>query len=106
MSTAGIRAAMAEWEAGPRTVKRLRRGMPPRLAAATDQAALDLQRELTRLLGPSYSLDDLYRLYMDADSWGRSVVSRALAPMSEPALVAPLIDAAFLRAVSGVRPGG
>ena len=36
--------------------------MPPRLAAATDQAALDLQRELTRLLGPSYSLDDLYRL--------------------------------------------
>jgi len=102
---AGLRAAMAEWEAGPLTVKRLRRGMPPKLALAADQAASDLQRELTRLLGPSYTLDDLYALYMDAESWGRTVVSRALAPLSEPALVAPLIDAAFLRAVSGVRPG-
>ena len=66
--SAGLRAAMAEWEAGPRTVKRLRRGMPPKLALAADQAALDLQRELTRLLGPSYSLDDLYALYIDAES--------------------------------------
>ena len=79
--------------------------MPPKLALAADQAASDLQRELTRLLGPSYTLDDLYALYMDAESWGRTVVARALAPLSEPALVAPLIDAAFLRAVSGVRPG-
>ena len=106
MSSAGIRAAMAEWEAGPRTVKQLRRGMPTRLALAADQAALDLQRELTRRLGPSYSLTDLYELYIDAESWGRSVVSTALAPLSHPPLVAPLIDAAFLRAVSGVRPGG
>jgi hypothetical protein len=103
--SAGLRAAMAEWEAGPHTVKRLRRGMPPKLALAADQAANDLQRELTRLLGPSYTLDDLYALYIDAESWGRIVVARALAPLSEPALVAPLIDAAFLRAVSGVRPG-
>ena len=103
--SAGLRAAMAEWEAGPRTVRRLRRGMPPKLALAADQAALDLQRELTRLLGPSYSLDDLYALYIDAESWGRSVVAGALAPLSEPALVAPLIDEAFLKAVNGVRPG-
>lgn len=103
--SAGLRAAMAEWEAGPQTVRRLRRGMPPKLALAADQAAGDLQRELTRRLGPSYSLDDLYALYIDAEAWGRTVVARALEPRNAPELVAPLIDAAFQRAVSGARPG-
>jgi len=102
--SAGLNAAMAEWEAGPVTVRRLRRGLPPRLSLAVDEAAGDLQRELTRRLGPSYTLDDLYAIYLDAEAWGRIVVGRALAPQSRPELVAPLIDAAFHRAVSGARP--
>jgi hypothetical protein len=102
--SAGLNAAMAEWEAGPGTLRRLRRGLSPRLSRAVDEAAGDLQRELTRRLGPSYTLDELYALYVDAEAWGRIVISRALEPMSRPELVAPMIDAAFQRAVSGARP--
>jgi hypothetical protein len=102
--SAGLNAALAEWEAGPVALRRLRRGLPPRLSLAVDEAAGDLQRELTRRLGPSYTLDDLYGLYVDAEDWGRIVVQRALAPQSRPELVAPLIDTTFQRAVSGARP--
>ena len=103
--SAGLTAAMAEWEAGPAAVRRLRRGLPPKLSLAVDEAASDLQRELRRRLGPSYTLDDLYGLYLDAEAWGRVAVARALAPSSRPELVAPLLDAAFQKAVSGARPG-
>jgi hypothetical protein len=94
---------MIEWEAGPAAVQRLRRGMSPRLALAVDRAAGELSSELRRRLGPSYSKDDLYALYGDADRWARPLIARALAPLRDPTVVAPLIDAAFWGATTGTR---
>ncbi len=99
----GLAGALIEWEAGPAAVRRLRRGMPPRLALAVDRAADDLAADLRRRLGPSYALADLYGLYGDADRWARPLVARALAPLRDPTVVSPLVDAAFWRATNGAR---
>ena len=74
-----------------------------RPALALDRASEDLRAELIRRLGPSFAVADLYALYLDADSWAREVVRRALEPSSVPAALAPLIDTAFGQMASSAR---
>ena len=101
--SAGLEAAFLEWDRGPLGVQRVRRGLDARGALALDRAADAVRREIVRRLGPSYSLADLYALYVDADAWARHVVAAAAEPTRLPTAVTPVVDAAFGYAARSAR---
>jgi hypothetical protein len=101
--SSGVEAALIEWSRGPEGVRRVRRTLDGRALASLERGQAAMTVELTRRLGPVYTLADLYREYLDADRWARAVVTEALAPLVLPRAVVPVVDAAFDRAARGAR---
>ena len=99
----GLDALRSEWERGPDSLRRLRRGLDARTALALDRAQAELRDEVVRRLGPSYDLATLVEEYRSADLWARDLVVRTMAPLRLPAAVSPLLAAVFLTAFRAAR---
>jgi hypothetical protein len=93
--SAGLLAAQRDWDSGAAALRRASRGLDSRTAAAVARAEAVVRHELTRRLGPSYNLEDLYREYLAADDWARGLISRTVAPLRAPTIVSPMLDAVF-----------
>jgi hypothetical protein len=103
VSDAGLASAQMQWADGPGRVRRVRAGLDERGRAAVDRAEAELGRAITQRLGPSYTLHELLRVYLDSDAWAVPVVTEAMAPRVMLSAVTPLVDAAFERAASAAR---
>lgn len=82
-----------EWDEGNRRFESAARDpiLRPRLLAQLD-VVLD---ELRKRVGQTFTLDDLARVYADADRWVQETVSERAATPGWPRLVSVVQDAAF-----------
>ena len=74
VSEQSVRLAREDWRNGERVVERILAD-PARAPIAMD-VMQELQRELRRRLGQTYTLAALVALYADADRWGREAAQR------------------------------
>jgi hypothetical protein len=95
-----VRLAREDWRSAERVVERILAD-PARAAIATS-VMQELQRELRRRLGQTYTLAALVALYGDADRWGREAAQRA-APEIGWAHDSVFTDAACARAARNAR---
>jgi hypothetical protein len=75
VSELSAQLAREDWRAGERFVERVL--ADPRRAPVARSVMLELERELRRRLGQTYTLAELTRVYQDADRWGRAAAQRA-----------------------------
>jgi hypothetical protein len=92
---AGVIAARIDWQQGGAALRRARRGLDPARAEAIDRAERELRRDIARRLGPSFSILDLYRLYLEADRFAPETIARSAAPVPVARFVTPIVDSAF-----------
>jgi hypothetical protein len=89
----GIDAIRAEWAEGSRRVHQARRD-PTRSERLQAQVAVVLD-ELRRRVGQTFTLDDLVRVYGDAERWARETISERAATPGWPRDLATVQAAAF-----------
>jgi hypothetical protein len=95
-----VHLAREDWRNGERIVERILAD-PARAPIAT-RVMQELQRELRRRLGQTYTLTALVALYGDADRWGREAAQR-VAPEIGWAHDSVFADAACARAARNAR---
>jgi hypothetical protein len=95
-----LRLAREDWRAGERTVERVL--ADPRRAPVARTVMAELERELRRRLGQTYTLAMLVRVYADADRWGRAAAQR-VAPGVGWVQDSAFADAACARAARNAR---
>ena len=100
VSELSVRLAREDWRNGERSVERVLAD-PARSPIATS-VLLELQRELRRRLGQTYSLAALVAVYGDADRWARAAAQR-VAPGVAWAQDGIFADAACARAARSAR---
>ena len=100
VSELSVLLAREDWRAGERTVERIL--ADPRRAAVARRVMLELERELRRRLGQTYTLATLVRVYDDADRWARAAAQR-VAPEAVWAQDSAFGDAACARAARNAR---
>jgi len=100
VSEHSVRLAREDWRNGERAVERVLAD-PARAPIATS-VLLELQRELRRRLGQTYSLAALVAVYDDADRWARAA-ARRVAPETAWAQDGIFADAACARAARAAR---
>jgi hypothetical protein len=100
VSELSVQLAREDWRAGERFVERVL--ADPRRAPVVRSVMLELERELRRRLGQTYTLADLVRVYQDADRWGRAAAQRA-APEVGWVQDSAFADAACARAARNAR---
>ncbi|HMG98417.1 MAG TPA: hypothetical protein VK546_05810, partial [Gaiellales bacterium] len=79
MNELSVQLAREDWRSGERIVERILAD-PARAPIATS-VMRELQKELRRRLGQTYTLAALTALYGDADRWGRAASSASSATM-------------------------
>ena len=95
-----VQLAREDWRTGERIVERMLAD-PTRAVIATS-VMRELQRELRRRLGQTYTLATLTALYGDADRWGREAAQRVAAEVGW-AHDSVFADAACARAARNAR---
>jgi hypothetical protein len=100
VSELSVRLAREDWRAGERTVERVI--ADPKRAPIARSVLMELERELRRRLGQTYTLAALVRVYDDADRWARTAAQRA-APDVAWAQDSAFADAACARAARNAR---
>ncbi len=100
VSELSVRLAREDWRAGERTVERVL--ADPRRAPIARSVMLELERELRRRLGQTYTLAALVRAYDDADRWARAAAQR-VAPEAAWTQDSAFADAACARAARNAR---
>ena len=100
MSELSVLLAREDWRAGERFVERVL--ADPRRAPVVRSVMLELERELRRRLGQTYTLAMLVTLYADADRWGREAAQR-VAPEIPWAHDSVFADAACAHAARNAR---
>ena len=100
VSEHSVRLAREDWRAGEQIVERVL--ADPRRAPVARSVMLELQRELRRRLGQTYTLAALVRAYEDADRWGRAAAQR-VAPGVGWVQDSAFADAACARAARNAR---
>jgi hypothetical protein len=100
MSETSVRLARDDWRAGERAVERIL--ADPQRAEIAERVLAELQRELRRRLGQTFSLAALVRVYDDADRWARAAAQR-VAPHAVWAQDSVFADAACARAARNAR---
>jgi hypothetical protein len=96
----GVQLAREDWRNGERIVERILAD-PARAPIATSLMR-QLQRELRRRLGQTYTLAALVAVYEGADRWGREAAQR-VAPGVAWAQDSAFADAACARAARNAR---
>jgi hypothetical protein len=100
VSELSVRLAREDWRNGERSVERVL--ADPMRAPIATSVLLELQRELRRRLGQTYSLAALVAVYGEADRWARSAAQR-VAPGVAWAQDGIFADAACARAARSAR---
>jgi hypothetical protein len=100
VSELSVRLAREDWRSGERAVERVLAD-PARAPIATS-VLRELDRELRRRLGQTYTLAMLVALYADADRWARDAAQR-VAPGIGWAQAGTFADAACARAARRAR---
>jgi hypothetical protein len=100
VSELSVQLAREDWRAGERVVERVL--ADPRQAPVVRSVMLELERELRRRLGQTYTLAGLVKVYQDADRWGRAAAQRA-APDVGWVQDSAFADAACARAARNAR---
>ena len=100
VSELSVRLAREDWRSGERTVERIL--ADPRRAPVARAVMHELERELRRRLGQTYTLAMLVTVYGDADRWARDAAQRS-APGVGWAHDASFADAACARAARSAR---
>ena len=100
VSELSVRLARDDWRAGERAVERIL--ADPARAPVAASVMLELQRELRRRLGQTYTLAALVKAYDDADRWARDAAQR-VAPETAWAQDSVFADAACARAARNAR---
>ena len=100
VSEQSVRLAREDWRNGERVVERILAD-PARAPIAMD-VMQELQRELRRRLGQTYTLAALVALYADADRWGREAALRVAPGLGGP-LDRVFADGAWARAAPHAR---
>ena len=95
-----VQLAREDWRSGERIVERILAD-PARAPIATS-VMRELQKELRRRLGQTYTLAALTALYGDADRWGRAAAQR-VAPEIGWAHDSVFADAACAQAARNAR---
>ena len=96
----GVQLAREDWRNGERFVERIL--ADPKRAPIARVVMQELERELRRRLGQTYTLAMLVALYGDADRWARDAAQRS-APEVGWAHDAAFADAACARAARNAR---
>jgi hypothetical protein len=100
VSELSVRLAREDWRAGERAVERIL--ADPARAPLARSVMQELDRELRRHLGQTYTLAALVKLYEDADRWAREAAQR-VAPGVGWAQDSAFADAACARAARRAR---
>lgn len=100
VSELSVRLAREDWRSGERAVERML--ADPKLAPVARRVMQELERELRRRLGQTYTLAILVKQYDDADRWARGAAQR-VAPGVGWAQDSALADAACARAARNAR---
>jgi hypothetical protein len=100
VSELSVRLAREDWNAGERALERVL--ADPARAPLARSVMQELDRELRRHLGQTYTLAALVKLYEDADHWAREAAQRA-APAVGWAQDSAFADAACARAARRAR---
>jgi hypothetical protein len=100
VSELSVRLAREDWRSGERAVERAL--ADPRRAPVARKVLQELEGELRRRLGQTYTLASLVALYADADRWARDAAQRT-APDAAWAQDASFADAACARAARNAR---
>jgi hypothetical protein len=100
VSELSVRLAREDWRAGERTVERVL--ADPQRAPTARSLMQELERELRRRLGQTYTLAALVKAYDDADRWARAAAQR-VAPGIGWAQDSAFADAACARAARNAR---
>jgi hypothetical protein len=100
VSELSVRLAREDWRAGERAVERVL--VDPARAPVARSVMQELDRELRRRLGQTYTLAALVKLYEDADRWAREAAQR-VAPGVGWAQDSAFADAACARAARRAR---
>ena len=100
VSELSVLLAREDWRAGERTVERIL--ADPRRAPVARTVMLELERELRRRLGQTYTLAALVKVYDDADRWARAAAQR-VAPDVAWTQDSSFADAACARAARNAR---
>jgi hypothetical protein len=100
VSELSVRLAREDWRAGERAFELVM--SDPKRAQVARHVMQELERELRRRLGQTYTLASLVTLYDDADRWARDSAQR-VAPGVGWAQDASFADAACARAARNAR---
>jgi hypothetical protein len=100
VSELSVRLAREDWRSGERAVERML--ADPKLAPVARGVMQELERELRRRLGQTYTLAALVKVYDDADRWARGAAQR-VAPGIGWVQDSAFADAACARAARNAR---
>lgn len=100
VSELSVRLAREDWRSGERAVERVL--ADPARAPIAVGVMRELERELRRRLGQTYTLAALVAVYGDADRWARGAAQR-VAPEAVWAQDSMFADAACARAARAAR---